>query len=167
MRRTLPTRIILVTITLLAWWITACSPTIGCGVRRNKRVHSDLLLQIGVNGCDIRAGDKVHITFTVTNQGSSQKVVETQGLPVLDIQVAVDERRTKVLAAWSEEHPDLVVNRLVWLPGESKAIEMDWTAEYVNFYGIPMIGMLNEGLNTAEFVDVGICVMCDNPNPEY
>ncbi len=88
---------------------------------------SALSLRLTTNRSEVAVGQSVHMQFTITNTRHQTEVVETKDRPVMDITVD-DAASHNTLLSWSSQHPDQVAHRLEWQPGESKTIELTWTA---------------------------------------
>ncbi len=111
----------------------------------------DLVLKLETNRSQAHVGEPVQIRYTVTNTGTRTQVVESNDKPAMDIVVKVMGDGN--LQVWSVEHPDQVVHRLEWQPGESKTIEWAWT---------PKPGDIYDGAYHA----VGVSGFLNGPRPE-
>ena len=106
----------------------------------------------------LKVGETVHMRFTITNNGSRTWVVESKNFPVLDI-IVQDVNSGQLLLSWSAQNPDKVSHRVEWKPGESKMLELTWTAAESNFGHLVHTGGLllqNSGINQS--ASVSVCV---------
>ncbi|MGB8644239.1 MAG: hypothetical protein WCF84_03325 [Anaerolineae bacterium] len=89
------------------------------------------------------------MSFTVINRGNQTVVFETTDRPVMGI-IVQDALSKEVLLTWSAQNPDKVSHHLEWKPGESKTIELTWTAaEAQGGRNAAMGGWLNQDATTV------------------
>jgi hypothetical protein len=131
----------------------SCGDTALC----NASNLGDLELEICSNRSFVRVGESVRVRFTVTNFGKQAIVLESK-LPVMDIEVR-PVFDNQVLTSWSRQNPDKVLHRIEWKPGESKTLELTWTATEETFSRrIFLGGFLSRNLGWGQAANVTICV---------
>jgi len=141
---------------------TACTPLIDMGSTHTSGIDS-LVLEFYSNRSWLKVGESVHLDFTVTNTGKRFIVVESKDKPVLDI-IVQDMPSRQVLLSWAAQNPDKALHRVEWQPGESKAMELVWTAPQEEYGRLIFLGgLLNENSKIAQSANVSIYVGVTHP----
>ena len=150
---------VLIAIGLLVMEVACASD--GRAVLSDTAVYNNLVLKIEANRSQIRAGDSVQIRFTITNDGKQPVTIESTDIPVLDITVR-DFKSKQLLLSWATQNPDKVSYRVEWKPGESKVLELVWTAlaepSYIPGQLVHISGGLNVNGKLIQAAGVDVCV---------
>ncbi len=111
-------------IAVLAFMLLGCSKPVSS--TSGVDIGGTMLVEVWASSDCTQPGDRITLRATVTNHTTKKQVIELTDQPVLDIVV----RNQGPPVHWSDGKlltPDLT--RLELKPGESKAIEMDWTVK--------------------------------------
>ncbi|MGB8644240.1 MAG: hypothetical protein WCF84_03330 [Anaerolineae bacterium] len=127
-----PARAAIALATVFLLVLTACDPIIDTGVSYEAG-YSTLGLHTAASRSRLHAGETIHLRFSIDNWGKQPVVIKTIDRPVMDLQV-VEGVSDKLLLSWAAQHPDQISHYLEWQPGETKTIEMDWTATSAQLY---------------------------------
>ncbi len=127
----------------------------------DRAKYDTLLLTLQADRSQVRAGETVHMRFTIANEGNHTWVIESSDTPVLDITVR-DFNSKQLLHSWAAQNPDKISHRVEWKPGEVKVLELVWTAltesPYVPGQRVHLSGALNENGSLRQAASVDVCV---------
>ncbi len=126
MKNPIRLRPVIVVTLVLVLMLTACLPFLDTGIYSSTG-EGRLGLRFHTDRSSVAVGETVRMSFTIVNESNQPIVMETTDLPVMDIRV-VDGVNNDLLLSWAKQHPDQVSHHLEWKPGESKTIELTWTA---------------------------------------
>ena len=117
----------------------------GCGLSQTATL-GNLTATIKTDRSEIRVGESVNITFTVSNEGTGAPVqtelIELKSKPVMDIEVGYAGVN---FARWSDQQAiDPSLYRLELAPNQSRVITLTWMPSDIA-YGKPVTiqGILN------------------------
>jgi hypothetical protein len=142
---------------MMGFLLTGC--TLVQHPKRNSRGIGNLGLEIWASKTQLKVGESVDLRFTATNMGDGTDIVRNKNKPVMDIRISYGYPENLIDSYWSDSRettPELTTLELA--PGESKTIEMTWTAsEGAEDFPVAADGILRKG--TEEYtVFMRICV---------
>jgi hypothetical protein len=118
----------------------------------------DLVLEVRSSRSLVQVGESVQVQFTVRNTGKQSVVLESMKLPVMDLNVR-PAYSDHIITSWSAQNPDKVLHRIEWKPGESKTLELVWTATQETFsHQIFFTGFLTQNTGPGHATGVTLCV---------
>ncbi len=133
---------------------------IACDSATQTTQYQDLVLRVQTNRTTARVGDETQVHFTVTNTGKQPVQINSGSEPVLDVQIS-DAGSGEVFASWAALHPDQAVKTLVWKPGETKTIDVQWAPTEKDYYisrPFFLTGFLREDSKIVQDASLLICL---------
>ena len=155
--------LLLIPILMIGVLLTGC--TLWQQPKSNKRGIGNLGLEIWASRTQLKAGESVDLRFTVFNRGGDTEMIWLEDESAMDIRLYIGSSLPYKEINWSDGReitPE--IRTLELAPGESKTIEMTWTAPE-GAYGFPVDahGILRERNRRSGEIDenavfIGICV---------
>ncbi len=149
--------LLLIPIMMMGILLTGC--TLWQQPKSNRRRIGNLGLEIWASQTQLKAGESVDLRFTITNRGDGTEIVRIENKPVMDLRIRHGHPENWTELYWSDRReitPE--IRTLELASGESKTIEMTWTAPE-GAYGFPVDaeGVLRKR-NGEYAVFIPICV---------
>jgi hypothetical protein len=143
--------------------LVACSPPFFDVGQSHNSGYGYLALKFETNRSWVEVGASIQMRFTVKNTGNQLVAIESRDKPVLDI-IVQDVNSRELLLSWSAQNPESVAHRIEWKPGESRVLELSWTATQDEYYGtLHMGGILTEDSKIVQSANVPIYVGRSGP----
>ncbi len=136
------------------------SVLIACGGATETTQYQDLVLRIQTNRTTARIGEEVQVHFTVTNTGKQPVQINSENEPAMDVRV-YDAGSEELFVSWAALHPDQAAKTLVWQPGETKTVDVQWTPTEKEYYisrPIYLSGYLREDSKIVQDASLLICL---------
>jgi len=140
-------------------WQTGCTLFGNSGLDSGAE-YGPLHLGFSADRARVKVGESVKMRFGVRNNGNETFTIESKDTPVMDIIAEVVGGPE--LLTWSSQNPDKISHRMEWKPGESKVIELTWTARQEDVYvgtrhDIYLTGLLSSNSKLIKAAGVRIC----------